>query len=421
MLNVNNINLLTNLKPMRRWDITADRGRMKKYSMLTLMILCCLSMMPQQKTINVNGVYYNLFDDGTAEVTNSLGGKPLANNRYSGNVIILPSVADNGNVYRVTKIGANAFGNSADLRSINIPNRIKVIGQAAFYYCTSLQNVTIPEGVEVIEESAFFMAENIITVSLPSTLREIGRMAFGLCHKLDNVTLPEGLKIINSKAFFDCWELHSINFPESVDSIQGAVFMATSIEKPIYNSRIFAYLPADYSDHYDVPYGIQVIAELAFSMARDLTSVSLPSSLKEIGPGAFGPCTQCWSNRYSHRDGYMGGCWRLTQITIPDGVTKIGSWAFNSCESLETVILPKSLTQIERGTFANCKNLTNVLIPSSVTKIGENAFVGCRKLIGMIVPNGVTNIGSDAFKGVPYIMYSGTASGRPWGAGTVCQ
>ena len=55
----------------------------------------------------------------------------------------------------------------------------------------------------------------------------------------------------------------------------------------------------------------------------------------------------------------------------------------------------------------------------SVTSIGSSAFLGCSGLTSVTIPNSVTSIGKDAFSYVPNIVYSGTATGSPWGARNV--
>ena len=65
---------------------------------------------------------------------------------------------------------------------------------------------------------------------------------------------------------------------------------------------------------------------------------------------------------------------------IPPGVTEIGKYAFEGCESLTSVVISEGVTEIGESAFEDCKSLTSVAIPSSVTIIGEMAFFGCSSL-----------------------------------------
>ncbi len=64
-------------------------------------------------------------------------------------------------------------------------------------------------------------------------------------------------------------------------------------------------------------------------------------------------------------------------VTIPDGVTSIGTGAFSWCESLTRVVLPDGVTAIGEDAFEHCRRLTGVTIPGSVTRIGAGAFYTC--------------------------------------------
>lgn len=101
---------------------------------------------------------------------------------------------------------------------------------------------------------------------------------------------------------------------------------------------------------------------LFFCYFTELTSVSLPGSLKSIGAYAF------------------RGCSSLKSVVIPDSVTSIGEGAFYRCTALATATVSNSVSRISYGTFMSCENLISVTIPNSVKSIGEKAFYNCGSL-----------------------------------------
>lgn len=77
-------------------------------------------------------------------------------------------------------------------------------------------------------------------------------------------------------------------------------------------------------------------------------------------------------------------------------MTEIGKSAFYGCSNLKSVDLPNSVTTIGRYAFSR-SGLTNLTIPNSVTKIEDFAFYDCWSLKSVIVPKSVTTIGNNAF------------------------
>ena len=121
------------------------------------------------------------------------------------------------------------------------------------------------------------------------------------------------------------------------------------------------------------------IGKLAFSNLSALTNVTIPQGITSIGDYAFCACD--W----------------LISATIEEGVPT-GANMFNDCDRLATVKLPESLTTIADGSFANCSALNHVTIPDNVTKIGTSAFCLCNGLSDITLGRGLTTIGNFAFK-----------------------
>ena len=94
----------------------------------------------------------------------------------------------------------------------------------------------------------------------------------------------------------------------------------------------------------------------------------------------------------------------IKYVTLPDGLTSIGYYAFYDCESLTSITIPNSVTSIGGGAFSGCKGLTSITIPNSVTSIGDGAFQECSSLTSVTLGSGVTSIGSDAFRGCDNIQ-----------------
>lgn len=86
----------------------------------------------------------------------------------------------------------------------------------------------------------------------------------------------------------------------------------------------------------------------------------------------------------------------IKNLTIPDGVTKIGAWAFEY-SSIKSLDIPHSVVEIGGGAFAHCRQLTEVHLPENLTRINYHMFYGCIALKNMTIPDSVTEIETTAF------------------------
>lgn len=87
----------------------------------------------------------------------------------------------------------------------------------------------------------------------------------------------------------------------------------------------------------------------------------------------------------------------MTSVKIPSTVWRIGTWAFAHCHDLDAVQLPSGLTKLEESAFYSCSALTSINIPGGVVILGDMAFSYCEKLSNVSIGHGVQAIGEHAF------------------------
>ena len=88
----------------------------------------------------------------------------------------------------------------------------------------------------------------------------------------------------------------------------------------------------------------------------------------------------------------------LKEVTLPEGLTYLGDYAFDSAAELKSITLPSTLTTIGGAAFYECTGLTDITIPSDVKTIDSMAFFGCTGLTSVTIPDKVETLRADAFK-----------------------
>ena len=142
-----------------------------------------------------------------------------------------------------------------------------------------------------------------------------------------------------------------------------------------------------------------VLIQGAFANCTTLTNITIPDSITNIGSFAFVACINLTNVNVPNtvttiEDGTFNGCLSLASFIIPNSITNIGIGAFAICSSLKGVIIPTNVNSIGFQAFYACASLTNVVIPASITSIGHDTFAGCSSLASVTIPNSVTNFDS---------------------------
>lgn len=216
-------------------------------------------------------------------------------------------------------VPASTFDGRESLVSINLPKTLNTIGDYAFR-STSLGEVIFPATLESIGGYAFNYSKiKEVKFAEGNRLKQMGERTFEECDLLQKVTFSNESEItaIPYRAFYSCDNLSSVTLPESVTEI----------------------------------------GDQAFYYNLSLSQIDLPGNLISIGRDAF-----CYSP--------------LVSIKIPQYVKYIGYGTFRYCEELQEVELPTSLHYInDRYTFWNCPNLKKVICKSPNPPIvGSNGY-----------------------------------------------
>ena len=319
-------------------------------------------------SVLIGDLYYNLdATNKTAEVTSD-------KNKYSGltTANIPSSVTYNSVTYSVTSVGYAAFSECSSLTSVTIPNSVTAIGLFAFSGCSSLPVINNCRYADT------YLVEAVDKTLSSYTIKEgtifIGGDAFNRCTDLTSVTIPNSVTSIGGYAFSNCSSLTSITIPNSVTSIGGGAFSNCSSFTSIHITDIAAWCAISFG-------GAAANYPLNLYLNETLvTDLVIPNSITRIGNWTFNRCTG------------------LTSVTIPNSVTSIGDYAFNRCTGLPSVTIPNSVTSIGLCAFSDCSSLTSITIPNSVTNIGGYAFSNCSSLTSVMIPNSVTSIADYAFE-----------------------
>jgi len=317
----------------------------------------------------------------------------------------------------VTRIETGAFNGCFNLLEITIPDSVVSMGGSAFNECSSLVEIAIPKSVTIIESAIFKNCTSLFEITIPEGVTHVGDSAFNGCISLWKITIPDSVTSIGASAFENCFSLFKINIPENVKSIGMSAFQQCSNLKKVTLgvglTSIYEYafshcvsleeitIPDSVKDIYhcafygcsslvsvEIGNGVTRIDDALFYQCSSLEKILIPEKITSIGSGAFDGCPKLagvyitnlgsWcgivfegnnSNPlyYAH-DLYLDGE-LVTELVIPEGITRIGDIAFEGALCLEKITIPESVVTVGDCAFFGCRNLEKVMILSPTTNI----------------------------------------------------
>ena len=235
----------------------------------------------------------------------------------------------------------------------------------------------------------------IKTVVVEDGITSIGNYAFYSLNKMSNVVLGDTVSSIGEYSFAECYSLTKITIPDSMTRIGGGALSYCDNLKEIHIRSLETWLNIDDADshrcnlYFDgqlltnvvIPDGITKIRDKAF-YGSSITSVTIPGSVTSIDHDAFMDCSS------------------LKNVTISDGVKEIGEGAFYGCTSLAEVKMPETTKEgyIGYEAFRDCTALKSITISNCMKRIEQYAFRGCTNLVRIAIPDSLKSIEGGAFR-----------------------
>ena len=232
---------------------------------------------------------------------------------------------------------------------------------------------------------------NDIDVTIPSEyngkkVTMVGEKAFRAT-EISSITIPSSIKKIEDNPFLSCFELKEIKV-DSNNTTYDSRNNCNAIIETETNTLISG------CKNTNIPKDIKKIGYYAFKYCSNLSQVTLNEGLEKIGLSAFEgtkiKSIVIPSSVKEIDDSAFSNCSNLSQVTLNEGLEKIGSSAFQGTK-IKSIVIPSSVKEIDNSAFYECSNLSQVTLNEGLEKIGWDAF-WWTKISSITIPSSVKEI-----------------------------
>ena len=207
--------------------------------------------------------------------------------------IVIPSE------YRgVPVTGIYGFENCTELTSITLPDTITKIADYTFENCTSLETITIPESVKIIGYDAFEGTPWLENKRNESPMVIVNSVLVDGKNCKGEVIIPDNVTCIADHAFMNCEIVESVSIPESVEYIGRKAFLNTgwlnklNAENELVIVNDFLLSADNCGEDLIIPDNVKSVTGHTADYHKTLKSITIPESVKHIGPAAFYCCPE---------------------------------------------------------------------------------------------------------------------------------
>ena len=253
---------------------------------------------------------------------------------------------------------------------------VTAVGKMAFLFNKGITVVTLPDTVTSIGESAFYCS-GLTSITLPASVESFGRQAFFLCSRLEKIVFENPDCAFPTDGYED---ISSHGTGEGIFSYTGIIVGyegSTAQEYAQQTGKVFEVIGSEGSQFVtDGAVTYRVTPDEAIVMKCDESAegeLIIPDKVGGV------PVTEIEDDALSNRN--------ITSVSLPDSVKKLGFQAFAYCENLASVKMPASLEEIGAYCFYFCDSLVSVELPASIARIGDSALSCCYKLETVTILN----------------------------------
>ena len=317
----------------------------------------------------------------------------------------------------IEKYGDSVFSGCIKLTSVSIPGHVKEVPNYMFAGCSNLKNIELEEGIKKLGVICFY-GTKVEEVTIPASVTEVGGDLGGVgkwfenCTNLKRIKIAEGSQAILEGAFARIHSSYVIDIPDSVKSVGKFAFAESDIEK-VTGDETEKGKPGVIV----LGKNIEKYGDSVFRGCEKLTSVSIPSHVKEVSNYMFTGCSNLKNIELEEGIKKLGViCFygtKVEEVTIPASVTEVGGdWGgagkwFENCTNLKKIKIADGSQAILEGAFARIQSDFVIDIPDSVKKIDTYAFGDCPNFTVVNMPPNLEYIGRDTFVNSPKLtIYS---------------
>lgn len=318
----------------------------------------------------------------------------------------------NDTYYPANVIPAMSFFDK-QVSNVTIPQSVTAIGMAAFAGCDQLSNFNFHEGIDSIAAYAF-SGSALSAANLPSTIKVLGTGVFSRCMNMVSASINPATPFTLSKdAFHDCRFMTALSIGSNVEAIDdGALsgtqrlsFLTFIDQNNIKSIGTAAFLGSGITGfHFENTNSLTTIKDWAFASSKQV-SATMPSSVKEVGKGAF----------YYAED--------LTSFVPNTSITKLDDFLLAGTAVANDDVIGTETDTIGNYAFYNTP-ATTLTVPNTLKYIGTKAMAGMTQLQSITTQaTQVPELGEDVWEGVnqaeiplyvPYASFEAYSNAMQW-------